>query len=145
MRDTSRTNERSVAQPMIKVKLVVAQSCPSLCNPMDCSLQVSSVHEILQARMLEWVAISFSKMLLLIKSICAVLSCIQLSVTPWTVVCQAPLSMRFSRQEYWSGLPCSPPGDLLHPGTEPASVSLMSPALVGGFVTTMPPRKPILA
>ncbi|CAN0491905.1 unnamed protein product [Rangifer tarandus platyrhynchus] len=47
---------------------------------------------------------------------------------------QPPLSMGFSRQEYWSGLPCPPPGDLPNPGIEPAS--LMSPALAGGFFTT---------
>ena len=47
---------------------------------------------------------------------------------------QPPLSMGFSRQEYWSGLPCPPPGDLPNPGIEP--VSLMSPALAGGFFTT---------
>ena len=58
----------------------------------------------------------------------------QLFGTLWTVACQAPLSMGFSRQEYWSGLPCSPPRDLLDPGTEPASpVSL---ALAGSFFTT---------
>ena len=55
-------------------------------------------------------------------------------VTPWTVAHQAPLFMGFSRQEYWSGLPCPPPGDLPNPGTEPAS--LMSSALAGGFFTT---------
>ena len=49
----------------------------------------------------------------------------------WTVAHQAPLSMEFSRQEYWSGLPCPPPEDLPNPETEPAS--LMSPALAGGF------------
>ena len=52
----------------------------------------------------------------------------------WTVACQAPLSMGFSRQEYWSGLPCPPSGDLPDPGIEPSS--LMSPALAGGFFTT---------
>ena len=56
------------------------------------------------------------------------------SVTPWTVALQAPLSMDFSRQEYWSGLPCPPPGDLPDPGIK--STSLMSPALAGGFLTT---------
>ena len=50
------------------------------------------------------------------------------------VACQAPLSMGFPRQEYWSGLPCSPPGDLPDPGIK--SESLMSPALEGGFFTT---------
>ena len=52
----------------------------------------------------------------------------------WTVAHQAPLSVGFSRQECWSGLSCSPPGDLPDPGIEP--VSLVSPALVGGFFTT---------
>ena len=51
-----------------------------------------------------------------------------------TAACQAPLSMGFSRQEYWSGLPCPPPGDLPDPGIKPAS--LMSPALAGEFFTT---------
>ena len=56
------------------------------------------------------------------------------SVTPWIVAHQAPLFMGFSRLEYWSGLPCPPPGDLPNPGTEPGS--LMSPALSGRFFTT---------
>jgi len=59
---------------------------------------------------------------------------VQLFATPWTVDDQTPLSMGFSRQEYWSGLPCPPPGDLPDPGIEPAS--LMSPASAGGFFTT---------
>ena len=63
-----------------------------------------------------------------------VLSCVQLLVIPWTVTHQAPLSMEFSRQEYWSGLPFPTPGDLPDPGSEPAS--LESPALSGGFFTT---------
>ena len=63
------------------------------------------------------------------------LSRVQLFATPWTVDHQAPLSIGFSRQEYWSGLPCPSPGDLRDPGTEPAS--LMSPALAGGFFTTI--------
>ena len=53
---------------------------------------------------------------------------------PWTVACQAPLSMRFSRQEYCSGLPFPSPGDLPNPGVEPGS--LESPALAGRFSTT---------
>ena len=52
---------------------------------------------------------------------CQVASVFSDSVTPWTVACQAPLSMGFSMQEYWSGLPCSPPGDLPNPGTESRS------------------------
>ena len=57
-----------------------------------------------------------------------------LFVTSWTVAHQAPLSVGFSRQEYWNGLPCPPPGYLPDPGIEP--VSLTSPALAGGFFTT---------
>ena len=67
----------------------------------------------------------------------AVLSCVWLLVTPWTVAHQPPLSMEFSRQEYWSRLPFPPPGDLPHLGIEP-----VPPALAGGFFTTEPPGKP---
>ena len=66
--------------------------------------------------------------------ILSLFSCVQLSAALWTVARQALLSMGFSRQEYWNGLPCPPPGDLPDPGIKP--VSLMSPALTGGFVTT---------
>ena len=59
---------------------------------------------------------------------------VQLFVTPWTVAHQAPLSMGISSQEYWSGLPCLPPGNLPDAGPEPAS--LMSPALAVRFFTT---------
>ena len=62
------------------------------------------------------------------------LSHIQLLATPWTVVHQAPLSMGFSRQEYWSGVPFPLPGDLPNPGIEPAS--LTSPVLAERFFTT---------
>ena len=58
---------------------------------------------------------------------CCYFNCVQLFVTLWTVAHQAPLPMGFSRQEYWGGLPCPPPGDLPHLGMEPAS--LMSPAI----------------
>ena len=61
-------------------------------------------------------------------------SCVWLFATLWTVAHPTP-SMGFSRQEYWSKLPCPPPGDLSDPGIEPAS--LTSPALVGGFFTTL--------
>ena len=66
-----------------------------------------------------------------------VLSCfnhVRLFVTLWTVAHQAPLSVGFSSQEYWSGVPCAPTGDLPGPGIEPESH--MSPALAGGFFTT---------
>ena len=61
-------------------------------------------------------------------------SCVQLFPMLWTVTCQAPLSMGFSSQEYWSGLPCPPPGDLPNPGMEPTS--LRSSALADGFSMT---------
>ena len=61
---------------------------------------------------------------------------VSLFATPWTVACQAPLSMAFSRQKYWSGL-SFPPRDLTHPGIEPTS------ALAGGFFTAEPPGKPL--
>ena len=61
---------------------------------------------------------------------CAVLSCfsrVQLFATPWTIACHTPLSMGFSKREYWSGLPCPPPGDLPDPGIKP--MFPVSPAL----------------
>ena len=62
-------------------------------------------------------------------------------VVPWTVALQVPFSTRFSRQEYWSGLPCPPPEDLPDPGIE--STSLLSPALAGGFFTSARPGNPL--
>ena len=67
-----------------------------------------------------------------------VFNCVQLFVTPWTVACQAPLSMEFSGQEYWSGLPFPTPGNLPHPGIE--TVSPASPALAGKFSNTVLPE-----
>ena len=84
------------------------QSCPTLCDPMDSSPPGSPVPGILQARTLEWVAISFSnagKWKVKVKS----LSRVRLSATPWTAAYQAPPSMGFSRQEYWSGVPLPSP------------------------------------
>ena len=179
--------------------VLVAQSCLTLCDRMDCSLPGFSVRGVLQARILEWVTISFSRgfswcrdwthiyslsnfqiyttgllttvtmlyitsselifplnskwwtmrtsdykffflntiprnqtfstlLTALIQSnkhlLILMLSHVQLVPTPWTVACQAPLSMGFSRQEYWSGLPFLPSEDLPDPGIEP-----MSPAL----------------
>ena len=69
------------------------------------------------------------------------LRCAHLFVTPWTAACQVPLSMGFSRQEHWSGLPWPPPGDLPDPGIEPTSLAYL--ALAGGFLTTEPPGKPV--
>ena len=61
-------------------------------------------------------------------------SCVQLFATQWAIACQSPLCMGFSRQEYWSGLLCPPPGDLTNLGIEP--MSLKSPTLAGMFFTT---------
>ena len=79
------------------------QSCPTLCNPIDGSPSGSAVPGILQARTLELVAMSFSnawKQKVKVKS----LSHVRLFATPWTTASQPPLSMGFSRQEYWSGV-----------------------------------------
>ena len=84
------------------------QSCPTLCDPIDGSPPGSPFPGILQARTLEWVAISFSnawKWKVKVKS----LSPVRLLATPWTASHQAPPSMGFSRQEYWSGVPLPSP------------------------------------
>ena len=125
--------------------------CLTLCDPIDGSPAGSAIPGILQARILEWVAISFSnawKWKVKVKS----LSHVWLFVTPWTAAHQAHLSMGFSRQDYWSGLPLpSPPwtiqsmkfsrpeywsgypfpspGDLLNPGIEPRSPALQADSL----------------
>ena len=101
-KNTNPINLRATASTAAKS----LQSCLTLCAPTDGSPPGSAVLGILQARTLEWVAISFSnawKWKVKVKS----LSRVQLLVTPWTVAYQAPLSMGFSRQEYWSGLPLS--------------------------------------
>ena len=84
------------------------QLCPNLWDPIDSSPPGSTIPGILQARILEWVAISFSnawKWKVKVKS----LSRVWLLATPWTSAYQAPLSMRFSRQEYWSRVPLPSP------------------------------------
>ena len=84
------------------------QSCPTLCDPIDGSQPGSAVPGILQARTPEWAAISFSnawKWKVKVKS----LSFVQLFATPRTAAYQAPLSMGFSRQEYWSRVPLPSP------------------------------------
>ena len=84
------------------------QSCLTLCDPRDGSPPGSPIPGILQARTLEWVAISFSyawKWKVKVKS----LSHVRLVATPWTAAHQAPLSVRFSRQEYWGGVPFPSP------------------------------------
>ena len=73
-----------------------------------------------------------------LKCMLSCFSSVQLCATPWTVACQAPLSMGFSRQESWSGLPFPSPGDLPDPGIEPGS-----PALQAGSLLSEPPTKPV--
>ena len=101
----------SLRQRNIKQTAAAAKSlqlCPTLCDPIDGSPPGSAVPGILQAGTLEWVAISFSdawKWKVKVK----LLSRVQLFATPWTAAYQAPPSMGFSRQEYWSGLPLPSP------------------------------------
>ena len=90
------------------------QLCPTLCDPIDGSPPGSSVPGILQERTLEWGATFFSnawKWKVKVKS----LSCVRLLVTPWTADYQAPPSMGFSRQEYWSGVPLPSLIQILYP------------------------------
>ena len=92
----------------VKSESEVAQSCPTLRDPMDCIPPGLSIHGILQSRTLDWVALSFSnawKWKVQVKS----LSRVRLLAPPWTASHQASPSMGFSRQEYWSGLPLPSP------------------------------------
>ena len=94
--------------PMGHALLLLSQLCPTLCDPIDGSPPSSPVPGILQARTLEWVAISFSnacKWKVKVKS----LSRVRLLATPGSTAYQAPPSMGFSRQEYWSGVPLPSP------------------------------------
>ena len=167
----------------VKSEREVTQLCPTLSDPVDCSLPGSSVHGIFQARVLEWGAIAFSMSMstepqtrgpteqytvvsftgsrdknvkvnfmrdiiglsglniakliwmgqIVLLSACGYqvlkvkaksLSCVRLFATPWTVAYHAPPSMGFSRQEYWSALPCPSQEDLPNPGIEPRSPTL---------------------
>ena len=107
------------------------QSCPTLCDPIDGSPPGSAVPGILQAGTLEWVAMAFSNAWtwkVKVKS----LSRVQLFATPWTVAHQTPLSMEFSRQEYWSFY------FLLQGSSRPRNQTLIScvSCTAGGFFTT---------
>ena len=156
----------------VKSESEVVQSCPTISNPMNCSLPGSSVHGIFQARVLEWKLCPY-KNLHTVAHISFIHNCQNLeeprhpsvhewincgisrqwniacmrvwsvssvmfgSATLWTIAHQTPLSMGFSRQEYWSGLPCPPPpGDLPDPGIKPTS------ALQADSLSTEPPGKP---
>jgi len=106
------------------------QLCPTLCDRIDGSPPGSPVPGILQSRTLEWVAISFSnawKWKVKVKS----LSCVRLFETSWTAAYQAPPSMRFSKQEYWSGVPLPSLRDgSAKPLTLSRSSSLTPPGLI---------------
>ena len=156
-----------IHRSLYKHMVVGCQLCPTLCDPMDCSPPGPSGHGISQARMLEWIAISFSRgsswlrdqtcisciagefftteppgkpttvyLKLKIKVKVKLLSHVWLFVTPWTVAYQAPPSMGFSRQEYWSGLPFPSPRDLPDPGIKPRS-----PALEAKSLPSQPPGR----
>ena len=90
------------------------QLCPTLCDPIDSSPLGSSVPGILQARILEWVAIFFSKAWKW-KVKVKLLSCFWLLATPWSAAYQPPASMEFSRKEYWSGVPLPSPECMTRP------------------------------
>ena len=110
-------------------------SHPTLCNPMDFSLPGSSVHGIFQARILELACHFLLQGIFPTHSMCSdAQSCPTLCDPMDYSPCQAPLSMGFFWQKYWSELAFLPPGDLLVPEIKP--VSLMSSALAGGFFTT---------
>ena len=107
--------ERSHSEKATAAAAKSLQSCPTLCDPIDGSPPGSPIPGILQARTLEWVAISFSnawKWKVKVK----LLSRVWLLATPWTAAYQAPPSMRFAKQEYWSGLPLSSPSKIMADG-----------------------------
>ena len=94
----------------VKSESEVAQSWPSLRDPMDCSLPGSSIHGIFQAGVLEWGTIAFStKTCLLLLLLLSGFSRVQLCAIPWTAAHQVPPSLGFSRQEHWSVLPFPSP------------------------------------
>ena len=115
MCDTGIRYHHDTAKECIAIAIAKSvQSCPTLCDPIDGSPPGFPVPGILQARTLKWVAISFSnawKWKVKVKS----LSRVWPSATPWTAAYQAPPSMGFSRQEYWSGLPLPSPKECIRP------------------------------
>ena len=115
------------------------QSCPTLCDPTDGRPLGSPVPGILQARTLEWVAISFSnawKWKVKVK----LLNRVRLFMTPWTAAHQAPPSMGFSRQEYWSGVP-SP--SLMYAAAATTTKSLQSFPTLCDPIDGSPPGFPV--
>ena len=107
-KDTERDPKSVIIMEAAAAAAKSLQLCLTLCDPIDGSPPGSPVPGILQARTLEWVAISFSnawKWKVKGKS----LNCVRLFATPWTAAYQAPPSMGFSRQDYWSGVPWPSP------------------------------------
>ena len=138
---------RLTAFPENKVQFSsIAQSCPTFCDHMDCSMSGFPVHHKFQSLV----------KVMSIESVCVkLLSRVRLFVTPWTVAYQLPPSLGFSRQEYWSGLPFPSPGDLPIPGIEPRLLhcrqtlyplrhqgSPRPPALQADALPSEPPGKP---
>ena len=108
MRKQRHTEYKPLTSLWLDLLLLSLQSCPTLCDSIDGSPPGSPVPEILQARIMEWIAISFSKAWkwkVKVKSF----SHVRLPPTPWTAACPAPPSTGFSRQEYWSGVPLPSP------------------------------------
>ena len=125
------TQDRAVPT-MFSAAAKSLQSYPTLCDPIDGSPLGSSVPGILQARILEWVAISFSnawKWKVKVKSF----SRARLLATPWTAAYQAPPSMGFSRQQYWSGVPLPSLNHLLCSSLNPVVTHAIPPSI---FVCT---------
>ena len=107
-----------------KLKVLVTQSCPALCNPRVCNPPASSVHGLLQARILEWIAIAFSTVSSQPRGQTRVSCAASKFFTVWATR---------EVQEYYSRVARLPPENLLHPGIEP--MSLMPPVLAGGLAT----------
>ena len=106
----------------VKVKSLSRVLTPS--DAMDCSPPGPSVHGIFHARVLEWGAIAFISFLVFFSYV-YVFSCVWLFVTPWSIACQAPLSIAFSMQEHWSGLPFPPLGIFPTQGLNPCLLCLL--------------------
>ena len=130
----SHFNPGRLKVPIYTLAAKSLQLCPTLCDPIDGRPPGSPVPGILQARTPEWVAISFSnscKGKVKVKS----LSHVRLLVTPWTAAYQAPPSMGFSRQEYWSGVPSPSPNENISawkiPWTEHGRLQSMGSLRVG--------------
>ena len=104
MKETTKNMKRLPTEWEAAAAAKLLQSCPTLCDPIDGSPPGSPIPGILQARTLEWVAISFSNAWKW-KVKGKLLSRVWLLVTPWNAAYQAPPSLGFSRQEYWSGVP----------------------------------------